>query len=243
MVQHVDPEQLALRALGERLDDADERNLTRHLDTCPACRAELDSLSATVALGREVPRSELSGAMDAPPPRVWESVKAELGLDDRPQVSVAAVPEAAAEPPRAFRPGRWAAAAAAALVAVVGIGLAAWRPWAGPTEVTSVVLEPLEPGARSRGEARIVQDGQRRELQVEASGLPLRTGYHEVWLLEPGSGRMLSLGVLDTGEPTRLPLPAGLPLEAFPVVDVSEEAFDGEPAHSGRSVLRGTLTS
>jgi hypothetical protein len=36
-------------------------------------------------------------------------------------------------------------------------------------------------------------------------------------------------------------LPAGLDPAAFPIVDVSVEPIDGDPAHSGDSVLRGEL--
>jgi hypothetical protein len=46
--------------------------------------------------------------------------------------------------------------------------------------------------------------------------------------------------VLDGAE-GRFDLPDGLDLTQFPVVDVSEEHFDGDPAHSGDSVVRGPL--
>jgi hypothetical protein len=36
-------------------------------------------------------------------------------------------------------------------------------------------------------------------------------------------------------------LPAGLEPEQFPIVDVSLEPIDGDPTHSGDSLLRGQL--
>jgi hypothetical protein len=37
-------------------------------------------------------------------------------------------------------------------------------------------------------------------------------------------------------------VPDGVDTAEFPVVDVSAEADDGDPAHSGDSIVRGTLT-
>ena len=34
-------------------------------------------------------------------------------------------------------------------------------------------------------------------------------------------------------------MPDGLEISQFPVVDVSDEPFDGDPAHSGGSIVRG----
>ena len=38
-----------------------------------------------------------------------------------------------------------------------------------------------------------------------------------------------------------LPLPAGISLADYPVVDISAEPYDGDPTHSTDSVVRGTL--
>ena len=61
-----------------------------------------------------------------------------------------------------------------------------------------------------------------------------------MWLLEPGSQRMVALGVVDGGSAV-LPVPAGVDLAAYSVVDVSVEPDDGDPAHSAVSVARGDL--
>ena len=40
-----------------------------------------------------------------------------------------------------------------------------------------------------------------------------------------------------------LPLPPGADLNRYRLVDVSAEPHDGDAAHSGKSLLRGTLTN
>ena len=52
-------------------------------------------------------------------------------------------------------------------------------------------------------------------------------------------GRVQSLGALEGDE--RFVVPDGLAIDEFPLVDVSIEPIDGNPAHSSKSVLRGEL--
>ena len=75
---HIDPEQLALLALGEAAtDDTD-----RHLATCPDCRAELRELTAVVTAARSGPGP---GQLETPPPGLWARVTtARAGLPKRP---------------------------------------------------------------------------------------------------------------------------------------------------------------
>jgi hypothetical protein len=61
-----------------------------------------------------------------------------------------------------------------------------------------------------------------------------------VWLIDRDVTRLVSLGVL-TGSEGRFAVPPSLDLTEFPVVDVSDEPLDGDPAHSGRSIIRGLL--
>lgn len=67
-------------------------------------------------------------------------------------------------------------------------------------------------------------------------------GYQEVWLIAPDLSRLVSLGIL-TADSGTFPLPAGLDLAEFPIVDVSDEPLDGNPAHSSVSIVRGTPAS
>lgn len=78
-MQHVDPDQLALLALGEQVHPGEDAELTAHLVGCLECQREFRSLRATVELARET-----VGHRDepiAPPPGVWSGIVAELGLD------------------------------------------------------------------------------------------------------------------------------------------------------------------
>ena len=80
------------------------------------------------------------------------------------------------------------------------------------------------------------------ELRISTAGLPaLNQGYYEVWVFD-GRRNMVAVGVLGAGPTASLPLPSTLDLRAYPVVDISQEKYDGDQTHSQTSVLRGTLT-
>jgi hypothetical protein len=52
---------------------------------------------------------------------------------------------------------------------------------------------------------------------------------------------MISLGDLNTGHDGTFALPPGVDLHNYTRVDVSLQAFNGNPVHSANSVVRGTL--
>lgn len=62
----------------------------------------------------------------------------------------------------------------------------------------------------------------------------------EVWLIRSDASGLVSLGLLD-GASGRFVVPAGIDLDEFTLVDVSAEPVDGDPAHSGDSIVRGEL--
>jgi anti-sigma-K factor RskA len=134
-------------------------------------------------------------------------------------------------------------ATAAAVLAVVGtlavVQLATGRTPAA--EVTArATLNPLA-ASGARGDAEVLGD---TRLRVDASGLPLTTGYYEVWLLNADdTTKMQSLGSLPANTQAVLPIPPGTDLRTYRLVDVSVEPHDGNSAHSGDSLLRGTLTN
>ncbi|GIG36708.1 anti-sigma factor [Cellulomonas pakistanensis] len=254
---HIDPDAVALAALGEPLD-AQER---AHLAGCADCAREVASLAAVAAVARD-------GSGDAPvspPAGVWDRVRDELGLADDvlPDGSAgagpravaagpgpgapAAVPAGPATPARPVAPlrrGRWLAAAAAGLV-VGGVagGLAVGAALRPPAEtvVAEGRLDAL-PGWSASGDAAVEEDAAGRRTLVVRVADADADGFREVWLLDAGATRLVSLGVLD-GDEGRFALPPGLDLAEFPVVDVSAEAFDGDPAHSGDSIVRGELAT
>ncbi|MFG1895461.1 anti-sigma factor domain-containing protein [Micromonospora zamorensis] len=143
---------------------------------------------------------------------------------------------------------RWAAtavtAAAAAAVGVLGTVsvLRPDDPAPAPTQVV-VASAPLAaygstPPA-AKGDARVLRDGQ---LHLHVANLPRVPGYYEVWLINPTTMEMFSVGTLGGGSDALLPLPPNVDITSYSVVDVSAEQYDNNTRHSGDSLLRGTLT-
>ncbi|MEU1400537.1 anti-sigma factor [Micromonospora zamorensis] len=143
---------------------------------------------------------------------------------------------------------RWAAtavtAAAAAAVGVLGTVsvLRPDDPAPAPTQVV-VASAPLAaygstPPA-AKGDARVLREGQ---LHLHVANLPRVPGYYEVWLINPTTMEMFSVGTLGGGSDALLPLPPNVDLTSYSVVDVSAEQYDNNSRHSGDSLLRGTLT-
>jgi hypothetical protein len=231
-VQHCSPEQLALAALREPLPAED----TSHLADCAACRAEVASLQRGVdALA--VPALAAPGPPVTPPPRVWDAIAAATGVSTAPREEPASA-EVVALPVRR-RPRRWLPLAAAVLVGgVVGAGAVTLNRNDGSV-VAETALSPLAADDAS-GRAEVRQRDGLRSLQVDLKAPPLRDGYYEVWVMQPDAVRMVPVGVVHRGD-TVLPLPDGLDLGAYPLVDISVEPLDGNPAHSGLSVARGQL--
>jgi anti-sigma-K factor RskA len=263
-VPHCTPEQLALAALREPLPASD----AAHLESCARCRAEVASLQRGVdALA--VPQLAAPGTPVSPPPEVWAAIAAATGVGTaprpevvpapRPQVVAASEPPAApaapaapvAELPRApvtpLRPRRSRLLLAAAAALVVGAGIGAGAVALGTRDdgraVAAAALHPLDDSGAS-GEARVLErkDG-RRVIEVDLSARAPEDGYYEVWLLDRAVSRLMSLGVVQGGDTAVFELPPGLDLGEYPVVDVSIEPLDGNPAHSGVSVARGELAT
>ncbi|SDT26211.1 anti-sigma factor [Actinoplanes derwentensis] len=237
-MQHLEPDRLVLLALSEEHEDSVEADHLRH---CAGCRLELDTLRDVAELG-----AETHGLHDlpAPPERIWQAIEA--GITPAPPVDLGE----RRDRPRRARP-RWlmptiaaAAAAAAAVVAVAGTAVVirfAGRPPA--EQVTArATLSPLPTvPAAAGGDARVVRGG---ELRIDVRNLPLTTGFRQVWLIDPDDlTKMIALGNLTAGTEVVLPVPPGTDLNRFRLVDVSDEAYDGDATHSGHSLLRGILTS
>jgi anti-sigma-K factor RskA len=236
-VSHPRPDELALAALPA--ETAGPTTLT-HLITCDDCRVHVEALRRTVELARA------GGDMDAdaaPPPRVWEAIARETGIAPEPDRAVA--------PPPPARRSRWrplAVAAAALAVGVAGgLGLGvALRPAAAPAAGSVVPLAAVAPGTSTTGTAGVREQDGTRELVIDLAG-PAEPGgdYLEAWLMDASSTRLVSLGAL-TPQPDghfrgSFALPAGLPTAEFGLVDVSAERWDGDPAHSKASIVRGAL--
>jgi len=253
-VAHIDADTLAIVALGEPIDPV----AGSHIEECAVCRQELDELRSTITVARSAVGEV---ALTDPPARVWQAIRGELGLDptlmppSRPArvpsvatVGSAPTPVAELAAHRARRAGipRFitavvASAAAAALItgAVLGWGAAAPRD-AGQV-LAAASLDALPDWPAANGEATLAQlaDGQRVlrvALDVDVAGDIVR----EVWLLTPEVDGLISLGYL-TGTSGEFIVPDSVDLDRFSVVDISAEPLDGDPTHSGDSIVRGAL--
>ena len=81
-------------------------------------------------------------------------------------------------------------------------------------------------------------------VAVDVSGVPAaarESGFLEVWLIDAATGRMISLGALDSSDRGEFVVPPGVDVRAFPTVDVSLEPRDGDPGHAKNSMLRADL--
>ena len=220
---HVDDDTLALLALGEPVASAADR---AHLADCESCSSHLAELGLVSRLGRE---SLSDPPLRAPRPEVWEAIADELGLE------------------RPARTGRrrvvplLVAAGTAVLLAVGGV--AGWqllRP-VPPEVVARATLDafPDWPGSSGSAEVERLPDGS-RVVRLTLSAPEPSGSYREAWLITEDATQLLSLGVVDSATAV-LAVPDGIDLALYDLVDVSDEIDDGDPAHSGDSIVRGRL--
>ncbi|WP_314425642.1 anti-sigma factor [uncultured Microbacterium sp.] len=260
-MSHLDDEKIALIAMGEPA--ASETDM-QHLADCESCAAEVADMSRVALVARS---SVVEGELESPPADVWSRIHGELGLTAAVEADPAsALPEPAAEPDPASTPAPdagdaprrrrervrsrrrssatvWILAASMALVVAVGAGV--WI--AGSLTPSSAVIASAELAAfpdhpDAVGQAQIDDDGDgRRTLSVTLEGDELVDGeYREVWLIREDGQALISLGVLDDRSGT-FRVPDGVDLDEYRLVDISFEPVDGDPAHSGDSIVRGEL--
>jgi anti-sigma-K factor RskA len=250
---HLNPDRLADQALG------DEEPLTAaeqdHLASCAACRDELAELSRIVNLGRQpehivpelVPANSIwesiQGQLASQAPAAATTGPAALTTEGGATESAPTSPTVVELPPRTPRRRSWLLVAAAAVLGLIigaGVTVGVFRDRVEVTAVTS--LEPL-PGQVGQGTAELVSDQGRPELRVQIDAPATPDRYREVWLINTDGERMYSLGVLPNDGRATYPLPPALAgqLQDFTIVDVSIEPYDGNPAHSRDSQVRGVL--
>ena len=154
--------------------------------------------------------------------------------------------------PRSAQPrrrSRWAAPLAAAVVGIaVGAG-AVVVAQNRSNEVTIEAVAPLTPVVggplavnpeEQLGKAELVAAPTGQEVVVNAADLPPSNNSYEVWLFGD-EGRMVALGTLSGGSGS-FPVPEGYNTREYRVVDVSDEPPDGNPQHSGVSLIRGAFS-
>ena len=215
---------------------------------------------------REVTAQDRSRTV--PPDDVWQRIAAEVALDG---ATTSPRPNVHDEGDRSTADGadvvvladrRWSrraaglVAVAAAAVLVAGGALVLTR---GGGESTTVVASGRlgydadsfdELGAGATASVSLVDDDGTLHLDIDDSVLPAPTGEEadlELWLIEADAEGnpvdLVSLGLVDPDAPDDgdFVVPPSYDPAVYSVVDISVEPRDGDPGHSGRSILRGSL--
>lgn len=263
-MEHVNPEVVALMAISD--PDISSRDRA-HVYACDSCRARLEQLSHIVKLARSTPMLD---ELSAPRPAVWDRIEAAVrdtdsngddGLThiERPSDSEHLVRPRGRNRRRVRKEHRdhhsprrrtvplmiTAAIAAVALIVGIGGGIALFgvRPTPREAVVAATQLQafPNWPSATGAAKVESTASGQ-RVLVVTLNSAPASAGaFREVWIMSSSLKKLISLGVL-VGDSGRFSMPADISMTAYPVVDVSEQPDNGSPAHSGNSIVRGTLS-
>jgi anti-sigma-K factor RskA len=229
-----------------------------HLAGCPDCRRQLEEL-------RGLPELLAAATPATPPPdplrdRTLAAVRqaAARAEPDPATVTPAPAPEAPVPgeaPPPAEAPARvrhrwwrrrWVvvAVAAAALVAALAVPGALVLFGGDGGEVTRLTLVAAE-GGRGRGQVTITTTATGRSFDVRIEGLdpPPAGSLYELWAVHPDDTlerpQRVSLGTFTTGPDGSAHLTAfsAAPADRFPVVGVTLEPVDGNPARNGPRVL------
>jgi anti-sigma-K factor RskA len=231
-------------ALGEVPADA-QAGLADRLRDDPRLRAEVERLAPVVA------------RLERQPADTWDA-------PDPPPLVVGAPLPGAASPRRGLR-SRWRdvvilrpAAAVAASVAFVAAGVVGGVVLTGddrsepggapPSRVLTLGPVPVGEGGtgeRAAGMATLVDRGRGR-VTVEVRGVVADSDgrFHQLWLLPAeGAGAPVSVGTFRVGDAGRETVTFDLPddPERYRFLDVSAEPPDGNPDHSGTSVLRAPV--
>jgi anti-sigma-K factor RskA len=251
-VAHVDPEVVALIALGE---DAGTTDDLAHLNGCAHCAQQLQAIASVVTTARQ---AGVPGELASPPAELWSRIAVQSGVPAG--HSLAAAQEgrdqhspAGASAGKRHGRGTWRrrplAAAIAGVIAgvIIGLGGVAIAHFQHQQPTTHVVarfaLRPLPqfPQWHTASGTAVMESGAgglRLRVAVRA---PSRPGFFEVWLLARNGVSMISLGDLDRRHTGQFTLPPGVDLHNYSRVDISLQPFNGSTAHSKISVVRGTL--
>lgn len=217
-------------ALGEVAPDLQEE-ATRRLREDDRFRTEVERLAPVVA------------RLERQPADTWRAPE--------PPPLVVGAPMPLREPRRARRRARFAFVLRPAVALGVSLVLVAGGVVAGLTiggddapdgsaEVRRFALSAL-PGHAGRATVIEHRDGR---VTVKAAGLaPDRAGHHELWLL-PKDGDPVAVGTFKVDASGHATATYALPddPERYALLDVSEEPADGDPTHSGRSVLQAPVS-
>lgn len=256
---HIDDDALALVALGTGdLTPAE----AEHLASCDTCSQELDALRRTVHVGRE----SQGVTLERPSPDVWQRIVDEVSGS---QAASVVAPEAAPNrplgdhvsthrAPRRARGRRMRLSVWIPVTAVIAIAAAVGGFVASPSfhrssisastvvEVAQLRALPDWQGAHGTATLSRASDG-RLTLSIRmtpgsAHPASIAGPLREVWLMKSDLSGLVSVGFL-TADSGTFAVPAGIDTAAFGLVDISAQAANGNPGHSGQSIMRGRLRS
>ena len=187
-----------------------QQQCTSTWTAAPTAASSTTTCATIVLLGR-TSLDPSAATLVAPPPSVWARVAADAGV----QPTAGAPKEQAPRPARDPRWPRFVAGAvgvlvgAAATVAVALVVTSDDPQTPSPSAETPSSTAPGDdvlartrlaalPGQQAQGDAVLAERGSTRLLDVSLTRDD-GPGFTEVWLFEPGTTRMVSLGVLDGG--------------------------------------------
>ncbi len=189
----------------------------------------------------------------APADTVWAGIETELA--DDPVASAGSSNRRTANDNVVPLRRRWIApalAAAAVLIVAIGaVAIVATR-GSGPETLATAelafdpaVFDPAGAGAAATA-SLLAEDGD-DVLEIDDDELPFTAEQDaslELWMIRVDDGEivdMVSLGDIEPDGRRDFAVPAGYDPAVYSVVDISIEPHDGDPTHSGRSILRGVL--
>lgn len=188
----------------------------------------------------------------SPPNSVWDSIQSKLDKNpgesnEEPEVQKAVVLPIQNTPPVAEADRLWFSRpllVAAAVLVVVGI-VGAFLVSSDSAEVlaeTSLTDDGLEVSTPATAQAFYACDDGVCSIEIDLTAVPeAQDGVLELWASNADITELHSLGTIT--QSGTFELPEGVGWKDFPIVDISVEPTDGDPAHSGQSVLRGHWTA
>ncbi|MFL6239346.1 MAG: hypothetical protein ACJ735_07670 [Actinomycetes bacterium] len=247
MPGHEHFEELAAGHALHALEPGDEQQFDAHLETCAECRrslAEFSEVAAGLAMSSpEEPRP-------APPPQVWESIRAQIDSERSPALRLDEQRRRRASP-------RWLAAAAAAVVIVAGV--LGWQLARGGSSGESI--QSALSGCRHTSGCHVVQLTNARnqsesayllikgqDVRVATSSLPAIDSANQRYVLwqMPHDARPLGVVAFPLGAEHAVTVAHGTltqPYDATTAFAISKEAGTTIPPAPSTPVVIGTATS
>ena len=232
--------EVAAHLLG-KLEAEEAERFEAHLEGCNECRRHLEELGGLPALlDQAAPATPVPDGLRARTLTAVRERAAETGATAETSVAEAPTPVR-----RLWWRQRWLAVAfAAALVVALAIPGALLLLGGDGGEVTRLTLVAAE-GGKGRGQVTSTRTPAGRSFDVRIEGLdsPPAGSLYELWAVSPRDTmerpQRVSLGTftVDADGGAHLTAFTAAPADQFPLVGVTLEPVDGNPARTGPRVL------